>query len=200
MSGPQSAAATNSEPVRAERADKARNRVRILAVASDAFAAKGMETQMDDVAAAAGLGVGTLYRHFPTKEALMVALVDRKFERILEVAERGIEREDVEPFENFAAVIREGAELAAADATAQDVLMRAGDAIWTQVEPMLAELQAATQVLIDRAQAAGTMRADISAADVPMIMCGVSATMSVNKWDWRSYLEIILDGLRATAH
>jgi AcrR family transcriptional regulator len=198
MSGPQSAAATHSEPVRAERADKARNRARILAVASDAFAANGVDTQMDDVAAAAGLGVGTLYRHFPTKEALMVALVDRKFERILQVTERGIGREDVEPFDNFADVMRECSELAAADATAQDVLMRAGDAIWTQVEPTLAELQAATQVLIDRAQAAGTMRADISAADVPMIMCGVSATMSVNQWDWRRHLEIILDGLRAT--
>jgi AcrR family transcriptional regulator len=199
MSGPQSAAAPNSEPVRAERADKARNRARILAVASDAFAAKGIETQMDDVAAAVGLGVGTLYRHFPTKEALMAALVDQKFERILEITLHGIEREDVEPFQNFVDVMHEGSELAASDAAAQDVLMRAGDAIWVLVEPTLAELQAATQVLIDRAQAAGTMRSDISAADVPMIMCGVSAAMSVNKWDWRRYLEIVLDGLRATA-
>src|ERR1700721_2923215 len=70
--------------VRAERADKARNRARILAAASEAFAERGVETQMDDVAARAGLGVGTLYRHFPTKEALTVALLERRFERILQ--------------------------------------------------------------------------------------------------------------------
>lgn len=182
---------------RAERADKARNRARILAVASEAFAENGTETQMDDVAARAGLGVGTLYRHFPTKEALMVALVERKFERILEVTRQGIERSDNEPFEIFADVMREGAEVAAADATAQDVLMRAGDVLWSQIEPTLRELHAATQVLVDRAQHAGTMRTDVNAADIPMIMCGVSSTMSVKEWDWRRYLEFVLAGLKA---
>jgi AcrR family transcriptional regulator len=188
-----------SPPVRgrAERADKARNRLRILAAASAAFAERGMETQMDDVAARAGLGVGTLYRHFATKEALMVALVERKFESILEVTRRGIDRPQGEPFEVFAEVMREGAEVAAADVAAQNALMRAGDGIWASVEPTLAELRAATQVLIDRAQQAGTMRSDVSADDVPMMMCGVSATMAVGDWDWHRYLELVLDGMRA---
>ena len=184
---------------RAERADKARNRARILAAASEAFAERGVETQMDDVAARAGLGVGTLYRHFATKEALMVALMERKFEQILEVTRRGIEREDGEPFEVFADVLREGAEVAAADAAAQDALKRVGDVIWSDALPAQLELLAATQVLMDRAQAAGTMRSDISAADISMIMCGLSATMSVGEWDWRRYLELALDGLRAGA-
>src|ERR1700734_45268 len=185
---------------RAERADKARNRARILAAASEAFAERGIETQMDDVAARAGLGVGTLYRHFATKEALMVALLERKFEQILEVTRRGIEREDGEPFEVFADVLREGAEVAATDAAAQDALMRVGDAVWSDVESIQLELRAATQVLMDRAQAAGTMRSDISAGDISMIMCGLSATMSVGEWDWRRHLELTLDGLRAGAH
>jgi hypothetical protein len=77
--------------------------------------------------------------------------------------------------------------------------MRAGDVISEGVAPVLRELQAATQVLIDRAQAAGTMREDIHATDIPMLMCGVSATMSVDQWDWRRYLEIVLDGLRTGA-
>jgi AcrR family transcriptional regulator len=152
---------------------------------------------MDDVAARARVGVGTLYRHFATKEALMVALVERKFENILEVTRRGVEREDGDPFEVFADVLRQGAEIAAADAAAQDALMRAGDVVWSAVEPTLLELRGATQVLIDRAQQAGTMRSDISAADIPMIMCGVSATMSVSEWEWRRYLKFVLDGLRA---
>jgi AcrR family transcriptional regulator len=186
-------------PGRAERADKARNRARILVAASEAFAEGGVETQMDDVAARAGLGVGTLYRHFATKEALMVALIERRFEQILEVARHGIEREDSEPFEVFADVLREGAEVAAADAAAQDALMRVGDLISSNVVSIQLELRATMQILIDRAQHAGTMRNDFSAADISMIMCGMSATMSVGEWDWRRYLALVLDGLRAGA-
>jgi AcrR family transcriptional regulator len=200
MSSPQSPSVDPPVRERAERADKARNRARILAAASAAFAERGVETQMDDVAARAGLGVGTLYRHFATKEALMVALLERKFEQILEVTRRGIERADGEPFEVFADVLREGAAVTAADAAAQDALMRVGDAIWSDVESIQLELTAATQVLMDRAQAAGTMRSDISAGDISMIMCGLSATMSVGEWDWRRHLELALDGLRAGAH
>lgn len=184
---------------RAERADKARNRTRILAAASEAFAERGVETQMDDVAARAGLGVGTIYRHFATKEALMVALMQRKFEQILDVTRRGIERGDGEPFEVFADVLREGAEVAAADAAAQDALMRVDKSSWPDVMPAQIELLAATQVLMDRAQAAGTMRSDVNASDIAMIMCGLSATMSVGEWDWHRYLELALDGLRAGA-
>jgi AcrR family transcriptional regulator len=184
---------------RAERADKARNRARILAAASEAFAERGVETQMDDVAARAGLGVGTLYRHFATKEALMAALMERRFEQILEVTRLGIGREDGEPFEVFADVLREGAEVAAADAAAQDALMRVGDVISSDVVSIQLELRDAMQVLIDRAQRAGAMRSDVSAVDISMIMCGMSATMSVDEWDWHRYMELVLDGLRAGA-
>jgi hypothetical protein len=129
----------------------------------------------------------------------MVALIERKFEQILEVTRRGIEREDGEPFEVFADVLREGAEVAAADTAAQEALMGVGDVIWSDVVPTQLELHAATQILMDRAQQAGTMRSDISAADISMIMCGLSATMSVGEWDWHRYLELVLDGLRAGA-
>jgi AcrR family transcriptional regulator len=196
---PDTEAVTPPAPGRAERADKARNRARILAAASEAFAQRGVETQMDDVAARAGVGVGTLYRHFATKEALMEALMERRFEQILEVARRGIDREDGEPFEVFADVLREGAEVAAADAAAQDALMRVGDVTWSGVVGTQLELRDAMQVLMDRAQHAGTMRGDFTAADISMIMCGMSATMSVGEWDWHRYLELVLDGLRAEA-
>jgi AcrR family transcriptional regulator len=198
MSRPQSGADVAPVRNRAERADKARNRARILAAASEAFAERGVETQMDDIAARAGLGVGTLYRHFATKDALMVALVQRKFENILEVVQREVEREQGEPFAVFADVMREGASVAAADTGAQDALLHAGDAVWSAADPILDRLQAATQILIDRAQAAGTMRADVTAADIPMVMCGVSAPMAVADYDWRRYLDLVLDGFRAS--
>lgn len=195
MFRPQSA--STASPARAERADKARNHARILAAASEAFAERGVETQMDDIAARAGLGVGTLYRHFATKDALMVALVERKFENILEVVQRAVAREVGEPFAVFVDAMRDGAAVAAADAVAQDAMRRSGDEIWSAVQPTLERLQAATQILIDRAQAAGAMRSDVSAADIPMVMCGVSATMAVPEYDWRRYLELVLDGFRA---
>jgi hypothetical protein len=77
--------------------------------------------------------------------------------------------------------------------------MRAGDEVWEQAADILEELQRTMQILIERAQAAGTMRADVSAADVPMLMCGVSASMAAGTWDWHRHLEILLDGLSVRA-
>jgi AcrR family transcriptional regulator len=179
---------------KAERADKARNRARILEVASLAFAESGTETQMDEIAARAGLGVGTLYRHFATKEALMGAMLRRKFSQILAIVQATSER-DGDPLELFKDALRGGAEVASADAAAQDALMRAGIDPWEHAADILHEIQATIQRLIDNAQAAGTLRPDLTAADVPMLMCGVSATMAYSDWDWHRHLEILLDGL-----
>jgi hypothetical protein len=87
--------------------------------------------------------------------------------------------------------------VASADAAAQHAMMRAGVDAWEHAPDVLEELLAATQRLIDRAQAAGTLRPDVTAADVPMLMCGVSSTMAFDEWDWRRHLEIVLDGLAA---
>jgi AcrR family transcriptional regulator len=178
------------------RADARRNRERILAAAKEAFAAQGGDTQMDDVAARAGVGVGTVYRHFPTKEALMGELVRQKFVLIAEHAREGLGQEG-EPFEVFAGVLRRNCEVTAEDAAAQDALMRAGEEVWDQAAAVRRDLDVVVQELIDRAQAAGTMRPDFSVADMPMLMCGVSASMAHGGWEWRRHLEILLDGLRA---
>jgi AcrR family transcriptional regulator len=191
-SSPVPRSVTTSKP---ERADKARNRARILEAASAAFAESGMETQMDDVATRAGVGVGTVYRHYATKDALMVAMVRRKFTQILEVSLAALEQEG-EPFEIFQGFLRDSAAVTAQDAAAQAALMRAGDEVWQHAADIHEELGRTTQILVDRAQAAGTMRPDVSAADVPMLMCGVSASMAAGAWDWRRHLEIVLDGLR----
>lgn len=185
-----------TRPERAIRADKVRNRARVLEAAREAFAVTGIDTQMDDVAARAGLGVGTVYRHFPTKEALMAEMVRQKFALIAEHAREGLEQSG-EPFDVFADVLYRNCEATAKDAAVQDVLMRAGEAVWDQAQDVLEDMHAVVQQLIDRAQAAGTMRRDFSVDDMGMLMCGVSASMAHSDWDWRRHLAIVLDGLRA---
>ncbi len=189
-------ALTDNPPERPVRADKARNRERVLQAAREAFGAHGAETQMDDVAARAGVGVGTVYRHFPTKEALMGELVRQKFALIAEHARAGLQQQG-EPFEVFAGVLRRNCEATAQDAAAQAALMRAGDEVWEYAADARADLHIVVQELIDRAQAAGALRPDFSADDMPMLMCGVSASMAHGGWEWRRHLEILLDGLRA---
>jgi AcrR family transcriptional regulator len=183
---------------RPERADKVRNRARILEAAATAFAAHGVETSMDDIAARAGVAVGTLYRHFATKDALMVAMARRQFARILQAAQDGLNRSG-EPFEVAKGVLRDGAAVTAQDAVVQDALMRAGEQVWQEAADIIDELQATMQVLIDRAQAAGTMRPDVSADDLPILMCGVSASIAFGDGNWPRHLEIVLAGLSAAA-
>src|SRR5947199_9029308 len=101
------------------RADARRNRERILDAALAAFAEHGSASQMEDVAARAGVGVGTLYRHFPTKEALILAVVVRRFERFADYAAEALEA-DGDPGEAFAGLIRRVAGDMAAEAGSQE--------------------------------------------------------------------------------
>lgn len=100
-------------PERTLRADARRNREAVLAAAKTLFAEHGFETQMPDVAKAAKVGVGTVYRHFPTKEDLIVALADDRFLRLAERAREALEEDDAwEAFEGF---MRFSAEIQAED-------------------------------------------------------------------------------------
>ena len=102
-----------------ERADARRNREKVLEAARAVFSEQGRDAQMDDVARRAGVGVGTVYRHFPTKEALIEALMVAAFETIAAAAEEALEIED--PWEAFASVCWRGAETMAADRALSEV-------------------------------------------------------------------------------
>lgn len=185
-------------PTRPQRADARRNRERILEAARAEFALRGDEAQMDDVARRAGVGVGTVYRHFPTKEALMVELVRQKFVGFRREVERAL-GEGGDPFEALAGVLRRNAEVAAGDGAARFALTGLDASAFAAVEPELAALRRATEELMEPARRAGALRPDATADDIPMLMCGVSATMGHPRpgFDWRRHLELVIDGLRA---
>jgi AcrR family transcriptional regulator len=189
---------TETQTERPLRADARRNRERILESARDVFAGAGIDAQMDDIASRAGVGVGTVYRHFPTKETLMVELVRQKF-RLFAVGAREALQRDGEPFAVFADMLRHNADELARDAGMQHVLVGVGEHIWAQAQAEQDQLNTLTAELIARAQHAGTMRPDVRAADIGMLMCGLCATMTQNRpgFDWRRHLELAIDTLRA---
>ena len=176
-----------------QRADARRNRERILEAARVVFAEQGAEAQMDDVARAAGVGVGTVYRHFPHKDALMGELVASKFRTFADNAEIALTVGD--PWEAFAGLLRKNAETCARDIGIQQALGRE-PAAWAIALPELQRLTGLASELIRRGQAAGVLRADLVVDDIPMLMCGLSATQGVPGYDWRRHLEMLLDAMR----
>jgi AcrR family transcriptional regulator len=186
------------ETQRPLRADARRNRERILESARAVFAEHGIDAQMDDVAGRAGVGVGTVYRHFPTKDALLAELVCQKFRLLADAARDALER-DGEPFTVFTDMLRRTAGICALDASMQHALTNVDQRIWKQAHAEQQELTVLTGQLVARAQSVGAMREDIDATDIAMMMCGVSATMAHNApgFDWRRHLELAIDMLRA---
>jgi AcrR family transcriptional regulator len=178
------------------RADARRNRERIVEAARAVFTRQGGDAQIDDIARAARVGVGTVYRHFPHKEALLGELLVEHFRLMADNAERALEIED--PWEAFAWLLRTNAKFCAGEVGVQQALIRGPDA-WESAAPEIDRLRATATKLIVRAQLAGVMRQDFSVDDIPMLMAGLTTTMTVPGYDWRRHLEIILAGIRATA-
>src|SRR3954451_9417343 len=182
------------------RADARRNRERVLNAARAVFGEQGREAQMDDVARAAEDGVGTVYRHFPTKEALLEALAVDAFERIRVIARENLANV-TDPWEAFAQTLWHGAEILAADRALSEVMAEVpgpvpiGSAAQRELNETMAEL-------IQRAQAAGALRPDTVLDDVPMLMCGIGAATRKSHMcpgAWRRHMAIVIDGLRAAS-
>ena len=173
------------------RADARRNRERILKAARAVFSAHGRDAHLEDVARRAKVGVGTVYRHFPTKDALLEALAREQFDLLTQWAQEA--ELEADPWAAFHAMIWRGAELQASDRALMEAVAEFKPSVARQAE----ELHAAIERLMQRAQAQGTMRADASGEDVQLIMCGLGSVMQMSGEGWRRYLTVMLDGLRA---
>jgi AcrR family transcriptional regulator len=177
------------------RADARRNRERVLTAARAAFAEQGREAQMDDVAKRAGVGVGTVYRHFPTKEALVQALASELFNGVLVGAREALAFDD--PWEGFVHALWSGGKLLASDRAFTEIVAEAEMPISPDTQDEMNEI---FLELIRRAQEAGRLRRDIVLDDIPMFMCGIGmATAKPHCCPnaWQRHLTLVIDGLRA---
>ena len=175
-------------PGRALRADAARNRENVLRAAREAFAGSGYGVPLDEIAARAGVGPGTVYRHFPTKEALFEAVVTARVQDL--VADARARADAVDPGDAFFGFL---ARIAAESAAKRDL----PDAI-SITGSLREDLNAALDVLLRRAQQAGAVRADVRIPDLIVLFKGLFASLADISDPARRDLvfAVLADGLR----
>jgi AcrR family transcriptional regulator len=178
------------------RADARRNRAKIVEAARATFAEYGLETQMDEIARRAGVGVGTLYRHFPTKRALVRAIVQDHMERMAVLGRELLEQAG-DPWETFSGFLRMCGERNLSDRSLAQVLSsEPAETFQTAAEE--SGLRDVGGELLRRARDAGAARADAAVDDIPILMCGLGGVLeSWGEEAGRRYVTIMLDGLRA---
>jgi len=180
------------------RADARRNRERILEAARELFARAPHDVQMEEIARQAGVGVGTIYRHFPDKEALMGELVRERFVLFNESMRAALDAPAGDPFEALAETMRFNAGSVAQDAATRFAFLSGDERVFAVAEAEMEEFMGLAEELVARAHAAGVLRAEFDAEDIPMMMCGICATIDRKAgWEWRRFLDVVLDGMRA---
>jgi len=176
------------------RADARRNLDRILAAAADAFAELGPDVSIDEIARRAGVGHGTVFRRFPTKDGLRAAVLRLRLEEILARANELLDEPDAgEALEEFVWV--------AAESCHRDRYLFEGveKCVFEDVSTLKEELHGVGDRLIRRARRAGAIRRGVDSRDVgALVGAAIQAAMHAERdEDWRRYVQVVLDGLRA---
>jgi AcrR family transcriptional regulator len=180
------------------RRDAVRNHARLVASARELFAQRGVDVPVEEITHHAGLGMGTLYRHFPTKEDLIDAVLEDAFAEILRVAEEAAAEKDA--WRGLTGFLEHSLELHAQHRGVKDILaVREHGA--EHARRMRARIRPLLTGMVERAQEEGSLRRDFTIDDLPLIFWSVGgvndAAAPVAPDHWRRYLALLLDGLRA---
>ncbi len=189
-----------STETRTLRSDARRNRERLVACARELFATEGVDVPVEEVVHRAGLGMGTLYRHFPTKEDLIDAVLEDAFAEHVVLAEEAAAADDA--WAGLTHFLEQALALHAGNRGLKDVLATSehgrqrAQAMRERITPLLARM-------VERAQAQGTLRATSRPRIFPLVFWTASRvierTATIAPDHWRRFLAILLDGLRASA-
>jgi AcrR family transcriptional regulator len=187
--------ATASKPLRA---DAQRNRDRLVAAGREVFAERGFQASLDDVAHHAGVGVGTAYRRFPNKEALIDEIFEERVNEILDALERALDEEDA--WIGLQQFIAELLEFQSADRGLKQAFHESSEGR-ERVKCAKERFMPLLATLVERSKEQGSLRADATVTDVligtMMIGAVIDATRDVDPDAWRRYLTFALDGFAA---
>lgn len=192
VSAPEQAEETGD---RQQRADARRNRAQILEAAEALFAEHGIRIPIDEVARRAGVGVGTVYRHFPTKEILAASVVVTQMEQLLIDAEMRLESDD--PGDAFFKFLTSLGEEALAKRDLIDALSGAGIDFKEFSSGIRPRLEAVSETLLRRAQEAGEVRPDVEVADLfGLVMGCCEMANKESRCSQARMMSVVIDGLR----
>jgi len=179
------------------RRDAQRNRERILAAAAELFATKGLGTSLDEIAAAAGLGIGTVYRRFPDKSGLIEALFESRLERVVAIAEEAAA--DPDPWHGLIDFLDRSTALEAEDRGLAD-LLRFGFGVSERIGQISGRIAPLASELLRRAQEAGLARPDLVPGDllIAKLMWITVAQLTPGSPElWRRYFLLFVDSIKA---
>lgn len=180
------------------RRDAERNRQRILRAAQQVYAERGLDVSLDEIAAHAGLGVGTVYRRFASKEELVETLFAERLREVVAAGEQALA--DPDAWRGLVGFLAGSHAMQAADRGLREIILstRFGR---DHVAEVRAGIQPIVTELVARAQRQGRLRADVAETDIPLIALMIGAvvdyTRPVQPEIWRRTLALVIDGLRA---
>jgi len=185
-----------AQPARPLRADAVRNRARVLDVAYETFAAEGLSVPIDEIARRAGVGAGTVYRHFPTKGALFAAVIEDRMQHLVDGGYALLKSEG--PGEALFSYLRSIVlQWGATDRGLVDALAGLGIDIPSVAPDAEDAFLAVLGDLLRAAQEAGTARQDIGVREVKSILVGCQAMEAYNSALADRVTDVVVDGLRA---
>ena len=185
---------------RPRRSDAQRNHELIVTAARAVLAESGADARVEEIAHRAGVGVGTVYRHFPDKDALIDAVLDDAFDEIISLAEAALE--EGEAWTGFAGFLERTIALQATNSGLRGIAA-GSERGRERAASMRTRLRPLVRRIVERAQAEGGLRPDFAPEDVPLVFWGAGRVIDlatpVAPEIWQRFLALLLDGLRTGA-